>query len=202
MTFRRRLRSLPRLLLEEPGHFGRHFVYQLPGLSGRLLRGWLFRRQISTCGLSPFIGMGIEVTGGSNIQIGDHFTLLRSGALHALGGAIRIGDNVGINVNGYLSAADGGRITIGSDVLIAQNVVIRAADHRHDSLDLPIRDQGHAGGEIVIGDDVWIGANVVVTRNVRIGAHSIIAAGAVVTKDVEPYSIVGGVPARMIHSRR
>ena len=56
-------------------------------------------------------------------------------------------------------------------------------------------------GEIIIGDGVWIGANVVVTRNVTIGAHSIVAAGAVVTRDVEPYSIVAGVPATLVRRR-
>ncbi|HQT26384.1 MAG TPA: acyltransferase, partial [Burkholderiales bacterium] len=84
----------------------------------------------------------------------------------------------------------------------AQNVVIRAADHAHSSTSEAISKQGHAGGTIIIEDGVWIGANVVVTRNVRIGEHSIVAAGAVVTRDVPPYSIVGGVPARLMKSRK
>jgi galactoside O-acetyltransferase len=61
--------------------------------------------------------------------------------------------------------------------------------------------QGHSGGTIVIVDDVWIGSNTTITRNVRIGSHSIVGAGAVVTKDVDPYSIVGGVPSKLIKYR-
>ena len=106
-----------------------------------------------------------------------------------------------INSNSCIVAAGDGRIVIGNHVIMAMNVVVRAADHRYASIDVPIRYQGQEGGEIVIGDDVWIGANAVVTRNVHIGAHAIIAAGAVVTKDVAPYDIVAGVPARRIRSR-
>ena len=68
-------------------------------------------------------------------------------------------------------------------------------------LDVPIRDQGHVAGSIVVGDDVWIGSNVVVTSNVEIGSHSIVAAGAVVTANVPPRSVVAGVPARIIKTR-
>lgn len=56
-------------------------------------------------------------------------------------------------------------------------------------------------GDIVIGDDVWIGVNVTILSGVKIGQGAIIAAGSVVTKDVEPYSIYGGVPARLIKKR-
>jgi galactoside O-acetyltransferase len=62
--------------------------------------------------------------------------------------------------------------------------------------------QGHDGGKIIIEDGVWIGSNAVVLPNTRIGKASIIAAGAVVTKDVEPYSIVAGVPAKKIKDRK
>lgn len=78
----------------------------------------------------------------------------------------------------------------------------RASNHTFDNLDLPIIEQGHTYGEIIIEDDVWIASNCVVTANTRIGKSSIIAAGSVVTKDVEPYSIVGGVPAKLIRKRK
>jgi galactoside O-acetyltransferase len=86
-------------------------------------------------------------------------------------------------------------------VLIAQNVVLRASDHEYSDIDIPINQQGHTGGQIIIGNDCWIGANAVIARNVKIGDHSIVAAGAVVTKDVEPFAIVGGVPAKLIRKR-
>jgi galactoside O-acetyltransferase len=65
----------------------------------------------------------------------------------------------------------------------------------------PIRLQGHDAGTIVIEDNVWLAANVTVVGGVRIGRGSVIAAGAVVTSDIEPYSIAGGVPARLIRRR-
>jgi galactoside O-acetyltransferase len=61
--------------------------------------------------------------------------------------------------------------------------------------------QKHSGGQIVIEDDVWIGSNAVILRNVRLGHGCVVAAGAVVTKDVDPFSVVGGVPARKISER-
>jgi acetyltransferase-like isoleucine patch superfamily enzyme len=62
--------------------------------------------------------------------------------------------------------------------------------------------QDHTGGTIEIGDDVWIGANAVIVPDVKIGSHAIIAAGAVVTRDVPEYAIAAGVPARTIGDRR
>ena len=123
-------------------------------------------------------------------------------ALHVNGGGeSRIGRNVAINRNSVIGAAEHGRISIGNDVLISQNVVIRASDHRYSSPDVLIIHQGHSSGVIEIGDDVWIGANSVITKDVHIGSHSIVAAGAVVTKDVPPWAIVGGVPAKVIKYR-
>ena len=72
---------------------------------------------------------------------------------------------------------------------------------RHDRIDVLIIEQSHAGGTIVIEEGVWIGANVVITRNVKIRKHSIVGAGAVVTSDVPPFAIVGGVSAKMIRVR-
>jgi galactoside O-acetyltransferase len=94
-----------------------------------------------------------------------------------------------------------GSITIGDDVLIGPNVVIRSASHRFaDPLDL-IRNHGHISGPIIIGSDVWLAANVVVLPNVTIGDGAVIAAGAVVTRAVAPLAIVAGVPARQIGTR-
>jgi acetyltransferase-like isoleucine patch superfamily enzyme len=70
------------------------------------------------------------------------------------------------------------------------------------SLYAAIREQGHSGGKIVIEDDVWIRANAVITPDVIIGKGAVVAAGAVVTSDVPPYQIVGGVPAKTIANRK
>ena len=144
---------------------------------------------------------GIRITGWCNISLGNKFTMMRNGELHSLQGILLIGDNVAVSSNVCIDSCDGGRIEISNDVLIAQNVVIRAADHRYDNMDIPINRQGHTGGEIFIGEGVWIGANSVITKNVHIGEHAIVGAGAVVTKNVPPFAIVGGVPAKLIRMR-
>lgn len=102
-------------------------------------------------------------------------------------------------------------IYIGSDVIIARGVYMRAGNHRYDRLDLPINQQGHYSASItynnreysiVIEDDVWIGANVIILSGAKIGKGSIIAAGAVVPKkEFPPYSIIAGNPAKLIKSR-
>jgi galactoside O-acetyltransferase len=168
--------------------------------------GTYFRRIVVLCGAHEVgsglrLDTGIRITGWKNISIGNNVSVMRLSALHAHDGKLRIGNNVSINVNTCIVPADGGRVEIADDVLIAQNVVIRASDHGHDAIDRPINQQGHTGGEIHIEEGAWIGANAVVTRDVRIGAHSIVGAGAVVTRDVAPFTFVGGVPARLISRR-
>jgi galactoside O-acetyltransferase len=118
------------------------------------------------------------------------------------GGLIKVGNRVNVNTNVRIDAAEKGEIIIGNDVLIGPNVVIRASNHVYDRLDIPIREQGHSGGRIVIEDDVWIGANAVITPNVTIGKGAVVAAGAVVVHNVDPYDIVGGVPAKTIANRK
>jgi acetyltransferase-like isoleucine patch superfamily enzyme len=90
------------------------------------------------------------------------------------------------------------RITIGSNVMIADFVTIRDHEHRFDQPGLPIRAQGVRSAAITIGDNVWIGSKATITSGVALGDSSVIGANSVVTHDVPPFSIVGGVPARLI----
>ncbi|MGN6475682.1 MAG: acyltransferase [Flavipsychrobacter sp.] len=93
-------------------------------------------------------------------------------------------------------------VSIGVNVMIAPHCVIAGGNHQFKKLDIPMIDAGHfSEGPIIIEDNVWIGANCTITDNVRIGTGAIIAANSIVNKDVEPYSIVGGVPAKEISSR-
>lgn len=115
--------------------------------------------------------------------------------------AIKIGGGVSINYNVLIDSC-GGSISIGNDVLIGPNCVLRAADHIFSDITRPINKQGHLGGEIIIEDDCWLAANVVVVKGVTIGKGSIVGAGAVVTKSIPPYSIAGGIPARVIGHRK
>jgi galactoside O-acetyltransferase len=119
--------------------------------------------------------------------------------LAAHDGELRIGDDCHVNCNVQFGAASG-RLLVGNDVIIGPNVVIRVADHGM-SRGQPMRTQPHVRGEVIIEDDVWIGANAVITADVRLARGTIVAAGAVVTRSTEPYSIVGGVPAKKIGER-
>jgi acetyltransferase-like isoleucine patch superfamily enzyme len=121
-------------------------------------------------------------------------------------GNVSIGDDCSVqaygNIVGYGDADDTrGPITIGNNVRIAAFCVMISANHRFDDPDTPIRGQGMDPGPITIEDDVWIGARVNVLAGVTIGRGSVIGAGAVVTKDVPPYSVAVGVPAKVIGRR-
>lgn len=92
-------------------------------------------------------------------------------------------------------------LSIGDDCLIAEMVSIRDHDHATSRTDIPMRLQGASTAPVVIERDVWLGARVVVVKGVHIGQGAIVGAGAVVTKDVPPYAIAVGVPARIIGQR-
>ena len=91
-----------------------------------------------------------------------------------------------------------GPVIIGDNVIIAQGVVLSGLDHNYKECNISISKQGVSTSLINIEDDVWIGANSVVTKGVKIGKHSIVAACSVVNKDVPPFSIVAGNPAKVI----
>jgi galactoside O-acetyltransferase len=178
------------------------FITRIPGLTGMLIRRFYLKRKVKFIGKNLSIDSSVIITGFENIQLGYDVQISNHSSLYAHNyGKIIIGDRFGMNTNSTIGAADGGEIIIGNDVMIAQNVVIRASDHEFKDIQIPISQQGHRGGKIVIGDGCWIAANVVITANVVIGEHSIVAAGAVVTSNIEPYSIVGGVPAKLIRKR-
>ena len=95
------------------------------------------------------------------------------------------------------------RLDIGSDCLIASGCKFIDHDHGTARRDIPMREQADgAEAGIVLEEDVWLGVNVVVLKGVRVGRGAIVAAGAVVTRDVAPYEIWGGVPARKLAERR
>ncbi len=86
--------------------------------------------------------------------------------------------------------------------MIGPELLITGADHRFDEPGVAVIFSGRPDPrDVVIEDDVWIGARVTLIKGVRVGRGAVIAAGAVVTKDVQPYTIAGGVPARPIRQR-
>lgn len=109
-------------------------------------------------------------------------------------GDIIIGDNTRIGLHNTII----GPVTIGNNVNLAQGIVVTALNHNFDDATKRIDEQGVSTKQIKIGNDVWIGANVTILQGVTIGTHCVVAAGAVVTKDVPDYCVVGGVPAKII----
>ncbi len=150
-------------------------------------------------------GVAIEALGtvgvqlGDNVSIGDWSKLVVSTTLNNLGSHIRIGNSVGIGEYAYLGGAGG--LTIGDDCIVGQYFSCHPENHRHAQTDTAIRHQGVTRKGIMIEHNCWIGARVSILDGVTVGAHSIIAAGAVVTRSCPPYSIIGGVPARVIGKR-
>jgi len=121
------------------------------------------------------------------------------GADFGTGATISIGDRSGLGVDSWIRAD----LDIGNDVMMGPRVVIYGRYHNFDRLDLTMREQGMSDFErIEIQDDVWIGACAIILRGVTIGTGAIVAAGSVVTRDVPPYAIVAGNPARFIRDRR
>lgn len=114
------------------------------------------------------------------------------------GRGINIGNNSTIGVNCKIAQ----NVTIGDNVMMGEDVVIMTTTHNYDNLNIPMMLQGSRTLSNVIENDVWIGTRVIILPGVKIGTGSIIGAGAVVTKDVPGYSVVGGVPAKIIRSRK
>ena len=110
-----------------------------------------------------------------------------------------LGDYSGIGVNARIN----GTCTIGTHVMMGADVTVITHNHSFERTDIPMMDQGFEEDRpVVIGNDVWIGDKVTILPGVNIGDGSIIGAGAVVTHDVPPYAIVGGVPAKIIRMRK
>lgn len=114
---------------------------------------------------------------------------------------IQIGDNAWISKNVALYANSG--IIIGDDVIIAKDVSIISGDHGHSDKSKKINQQGMRkdAQPIIIGNDVWIGEKAVILKMVKVGDGCVIGAGSIVTKDVPPYSVVAGNPAKIIKQR-
>lgn len=117
------------------------------------------------------------------------------------GGEISLNASVGDYSEIGTRALIQSNVTMGSYVIMGPDVKIYSRNHNYDSLEIPIAQQGKKYFKTTIGDDVWIGANAIIMAGVHVGSHAIIAAGAVVTKDVPDYAIVGGVPAKVIKVR-
>ncbi|WDF53674.1 acyltransferase [Mucilaginibacter sp. KACC 22063] len=109
-------------------------------------------------------------------------------------GDVIIGDGSLIGMSNVII----GPVTVGNNVIFAQNIVASALNHGYQDVTVPISKQKVVTSQIIIEDDCWIAANSVITAGVTVGKHSVVGGGSVVTKDVPPYSVVAGNPARVI----
>lgn len=137
-----------------------------------------------------FCGKLILKNCGTNVNIekGAHFS-----------SEVSLGDNSGIGINCEIAPG----VTIGNDVMMGPDCKIYTTNHGMERTDIPMWKQESTSVEpVVIGNDVWIGARVIILPGVHIGDGSVIGAGSVVTKDVEPYSVVAGNPAKLIRKRK
>lgn len=148
----------------------------------------------------------IQALSQQGVRIGNNVTMARFAMIRPsgyyggeLGVGFQIGDNSNIGAFAYVGAAGG--IRIGKNVMMGPRVSLLAEQHNIESPDVPMKQQGTTRKGIVIEDNVWLGANCCVLDGVTIGEGAVVAAGAIVTKDVPARAIVGGVPARVIRMR-
>lgn len=173
-------------------------VYAVRSEGGlRIGAGVLLSRGTLRVGRGVSVGAYSELTGP--VVLGDGVNVARHVMLSASGGRIDVGERS--TINPFVTIHGHGGVQIGSRVSIAPKVSIVAYNKRFDDPSAPIKGQGFTAAGIVIEDDVWIGTNAVILDGVRIGEGCVIAAGAVVTRDVEPGMIVAGVPAAPLRRR-
>ena len=127
-------------------------------------------------------------------SLGDYSVVESFACINNAVGDVVIGDHTRIGLHNTII----GPVSIGKHVNLAQGITVTALNHNFKDSDKRIDEQGVSTNPVTIGNDIWIGANAVILPGVTIGDHSVVAAGAVVTKDVPPQSLVAGVPAKVI----
>ncbi|MBU1138789.1 MAG: acyltransferase [Proteobacteria bacterium] len=201
----------------------------VPGALGMLLRQLFWPRLFGSCGRKPAFAKGIVLRHPKRIHLGDSVVISEGCILDArnqdtdraivLGnevilsnnvvlscknGSITIGYATGINTGTIIQSTNNCPVSIGADGIIGQmSFVVGGGSYNIDRLDIPIRLQGiKDDGGVTIDRDVWLGAHVTILGGVQVGAGSVVAASAVLTRSVPPYSIAKGIPATVTGSRK
>ncbi|MBO3460060.1 acyltransferase [Aetokthonos hydrillicola Thurmond2011] len=196
----------------------------IPTPIGKVLRNLAYRSIFARVGKSVYIQPYVRFIGTRTIEIGNYVRIYSGTYISNKGNRIRFEDNVSIDrgvdiraydqdnghitigedtyIGPYVCMAGPGFIRIGKDCMIASHSSLYANNHIFDDPKRPFRVQGVSTKGIVIEDDCWLGTGVRVLDGVTIGKGSVIGAGSVVTKNIPPYSIAVGVPARVIKSRQ
>jgi acetyltransferase-like isoleucine patch superfamily enzyme len=137
---------------------------------------------------------------GSNVTIQRDSILICTGVIRDLGVGISIGDNVGLNSRLYFGGQGG--IEIGNNVIVGPDVKIFSENHKYKKTEVLIKDQGESRLGVKIGNDCWIGAGAIILDGVNLADGCVVAAGSVVTKSFEAFSVIGGIPAKKIKIRK
>ncbi len=136
----------------------------------------------------------MDVLPFNRFELGDYSTIEDFCTVNNGVGDVIIGSETRIGMGNVVI----GPVTIGDNVIFAQNIVMSGLNHSYEDISIPISKQKETTALITIQDECWIGANAVITAGVTIGKHCVVAAGAVVTKNIPPYSVAVGNPARVI----
>lgn len=161
----------------------------------RIGRGVTIGEGVSIQGLSR---EGVTIEAGASI--GAHTIIVPTSVMRNLGQGCSIGRNSGIGQFSFIGC--GGGVRIGANVIMGQYVSFHTENHNFEDLDQPIIAQGVRRAPVVIEDDVWIGVKATFLSGAKVGRGCVVAAGAVVRGEIPPYSIIGGVPARIIGTRK
>ena len=137
---------------------------------------------------------------GRNVTVGASATIECTGVIRNLGESLCVGDYAAIGAYSFIGVR--GPVTIGRDTIMGPFVSIHAENHRFSEKNVPIRLQGETRKGVVIGENCWIGAKATILDGVHIGNGAVIAAGAVVTRDVPEFGVYGGVPARSLEHEK
>lgn len=165
-------------------------------------RNWQARRKLQFCGQNVHIEKNVEfMRFPDKISVADNVVVKEGARICACNkdALIQIGTNTTIGYHTFIFSSLS--VKIGADCLIAPFVYIVDSDHKIDKQQL-INQQENQTEAVEIGDDVWIGTGAKILKGVTIGKGAVIAAGAVLSTDVNPYDIVGGIPARKISERK
>jgi acetyltransferase-like isoleucine patch superfamily enzyme len=136
---------------------------------------------------------------GTNVTIQRDCILICTGVIRNLGKGISIANNVGLNARVYLGGQGG--IEIGENVIIGPDVKIFSENHNYKMANIFIKDQGENRKGVKIGNDCWIGSGSIILDGVNLSSGCVVAAGSVVTKSFQAFSVIGGTPAKIIKTR-
>jgi acetyltransferase-like isoleucine patch superfamily enzyme len=199
----------------------------IPTIFGSIMRGKVYKFILGKNGKSCLVGKSVRFAIPSRIFFGDRVVIgeycyidpksirskiifgndvyvsrlcrLTGGSSKDYTGEVLIGDSVHIGQSCFFDGT--GKLRVGKDSVLGPNVSLLTANHEFKDPSIPIRYQGAVAKTINVEEDVWLGAHVIVLGEVTIGKGSVIGAGSVVTKDIPPYSIAVGNPARVVGKR-